>query len=138
MLPLLLPRIVTMITGSPVSRRVLALVPPDASYCSTWSRTHWARLGMYSPCKVMTPPYGPRSRATVPRMANKTFELGRVGIWTGVLDAVPSSEARAIAGRLEELGFPTLWIPETVGRDPFVTATRLLDATSTLKIATGI
>src|SRR3954447_8345517 len=75
---------------------------------------------------------------TVPGMANKTFELGRVGIWTGVLDAVPSSEARAIAGRLEELGFPTLWIPETVGRDPFVTATRLLDATSKLKIATGI
>src|SRR5437763_8242925 len=71
-------------------------------------------------------------------MANKTFELGRVGIWTGVLDAVPSSEARKVAGRLEELGFPTLWIPETVGRDPFVTATRLLDATSSLKIATGI
>ena len=68
----------------------------------------------------------------------KHFDLGRVGIWTGVLDAVPSAEAQKIAGRLEELGFPTLWIPETIGRDPFVTATRLLSATSSLKVATGI
>jgi len=66
------------------------------------------------------------------------FDLGRVGIWTGVLDTVPSAEAQEIAGRLEALGFPTLWIPETIGRDPFITATRLLSATSTLKIATGI
>jgi probable F420-dependent oxidoreductase len=68
----------------------------------------------------------------------KQFELGRVGIWTGVLDAVPSSEAQKIAARLEELGLPTLWIPETIGRDPFVTATLLLSCTSTLNVATGI
>jgi probable F420-dependent oxidoreductase len=68
----------------------------------------------------------------------KSFELGRVGIWTGVLDAVPSKEAQRLAGVLEELGFPTLWIPETIGRDPFVTATLLLSATSTLHVATGI
>jgi probable F420-dependent oxidoreductase len=67
-----------------------------------------------------------------------TIDIGRVGIWTGVLDAVPSAEAQAVARRLEELGFPTLWIPETVGRDPFVTATLLLSATSELRIATGI
>jgi probable F420-dependent oxidoreductase len=66
------------------------------------------------------------------------FELGRVGIWTGVLDAQPSAEAQKIAARLEEFGFPTLWIPETIGRDPFVTATLLLSATSTLRVATGI
>jgi probable F420-dependent oxidoreductase len=66
------------------------------------------------------------------------IDIGRVGIWTGALDAVPSAEARRVAGRIEELGFPTLWIPETVGRDPFVTATLLLSSTSELKIATGI
>jgi probable F420-dependent oxidoreductase len=55
-----------------------------------------------------------------------------------VLDAVPSKEAQRLAGVLEELGFPTLWIPETIGRDPFVTATLLLSATSTLNVATGI
>ena len=71
-------------------------------------------------------------------MAGKTIDIGRVGIWTGVLDSVPSAEAQALAQRIEALGFPTLWIPETIARDPFVTATLLLSATSNLKIATGI
>ena len=66
------------------------------------------------------------------------MDIGRIGIWTGVLDAVPSAEAQRLAAELEELGFPTLWIPETVGRDPFVTATLLLSATSQLRVATGI
>ncbi|HEY2812414.1 MAG TPA: LLM class F420-dependent oxidoreductase [Acidimicrobiales bacterium] len=71
-------------------------------------------------------------------MGQDRFELGKVGIWTGVLDSVPSSEAQHIAGRIEDLGFSTLWIPETIGRDPIVTATLLLSATSTLRVATGI
>ena len=66
------------------------------------------------------------------------IDIGRVGVWTGVLDTVPSREAQRLAQQLEAFGFPTLWIPETVGRDPFVTATLLLSATSTLKLATGI
>src|SRR3954447_21405265 len=74
----------------------------------------------------------------MPTVASASMDIGRVGIWTGVLDTVPSAEAQRIAGRLEGLGFPTLWIPETIGRDPFVTATLLLSATKTLKIATGI
>ena len=71
-------------------------------------------------------------------MAGKTMDIGKVGIWTGVLDSVPSAEAQALAQRIEALGFPTLWIPETIARDPFVTATLLLSATTKLKIATGI
>jgi probable F420-dependent oxidoreductase len=55
-----------------------------------------------------------------------------------VLDTVPSTEAKRLAGVIEALGFPTLWIPETLGRDPFVTAALLLGATSTLHVATGI
>jgi probable F420-dependent oxidoreductase len=66
------------------------------------------------------------------------FDLGRVGIWTAALDSVPSSEAQRYACLIEELGFTTLWIPEAVGRDPFVTATLLLSATTELKVATGI
>ena len=71
-------------------------------------------------------------------MTQRLIDLGRVGIWTGVLDAVPSREAQGIASTIEELGFGTLWIPETVGRDPFVTAALLLSATSRLRVATGI
>jgi probable F420-dependent oxidoreductase len=36
------------------------------------------------------------------------------------------------------MGFRTLWINETTGRDPFVLSTMLLSATSTLTVATGI
>jgi probable F420-dependent oxidoreductase len=71
-------------------------------------------------------------------MTVPTMDLGRVGVWTATLDSVSSRGAQAAAGRLESLGFTTLWIPETVGRDPFVTATLLLGATTTLKVATGI
>ena len=67
-----------------------------------------------------------------------TLDLGRIGIWTAVLDAVPSAEAQRLAGVIEGAGFETLWIPETIGRDPFVSATLLLSATSTLRVATGI
>ncbi len=71
-------------------------------------------------------------------MGQERFDLGRVGVWTGVLDTVPSAESQRIAGQIEEVGFRTLWIPEAVGRDPFVTATLLLSATSTIHVATGI
>jgi probable F420-dependent oxidoreductase len=66
------------------------------------------------------------------------FDLGRFGIWTTVLDRVTSAEAKQTAVALEQMGFSTLWLPETVGRDPFITATLLLGATTTLRVATGI
>lgn len=67
-----------------------------------------------------------------------SFDFGRVGIWTSALEAQPADRARQAALELESLGFPILWINETTGRDPFVLATMLLAATSTLKLATGI
>src|SRR4051794_13109173 len=66
------------------------------------------------------------------------IDIGRVGIWTGVLDAVPTSAAIAAVQEVEAMGFPTLWVPEAVGRDPLVAATNYLAHTKTLKIATGI
>jgi probable F420-dependent oxidoreductase len=65
-------------------------------------------------------------------------DIGPLGIWTGVLDAHPTAQAREAAQELEELGFATLWIPEAVGREPFVQAANLLSATSRLRLATGI
>jgi probable F420-dependent oxidoreductase len=65
-------------------------------------------------------------------------ELGPVGIWTGVLDAHPTATAQEAAREMEELGFTTLWIPEAVGREPFVHAANLLAATEHLRLATGI
>jgi probable F420-dependent oxidoreductase len=67
-----------------------------------------------------------------------TIDIGRIGIWTGVLDAHPTKDAQAAAQLVESLGFPTMWVPEAVGRDPFVASANYLAATSSLRIATGI
>jgi probable F420-dependent oxidoreductase len=66
------------------------------------------------------------------------LDIGRVGIWTGTFDAHPSARVKVAGEELESLGFKTLWIPEAVGRDPFVTAALLLGATGNLIVATGI
>jgi probable F420-dependent oxidoreductase len=71
-------------------------------------------------------------------MAFPSVQLGPVGIWTGVLDAHPSRVAVEAAQLVESLGFGALWIPEAVGRDPFVLATLLLSGTERLAVATGI
>ena len=67
-----------------------------------------------------------------------TLDLGPVGLWCGAFDAHPTATAQEAARRAEALGYRTLWIPETVGRDPFVMATNLLAATDGLRLATGI
>ncbi len=45
-------------------------------------------------------------------------ELGPIGAW-GHLDSLAIDAARAFARRVDELGYGTLWVPETVGREPF-------------------
>lgn len=54
------------------------------------------------------------------------------------MDALPISEARQAAQEAESLGYGALWIPETVGRDPFLLAAMLLDSTESIPLATGI
>lgn len=66
------------------------------------------------------------------------IDIGPIGIWQGVLDGHPSSVVRDVVAELDERGWPCLWIPETVARDPFVSAAVILEATSTMKVATGI
>jgi probable F420-dependent oxidoreductase len=66
------------------------------------------------------------------------FELPRIGLWTGALDAVPASRARELAAELEELGYGAIWLPEVAGRDPFVHLALLLSSTKRLIGATGI
>lgn len=63
--------------------------------------------------------------------------IGRRGIWWPT-DAMPAPDAAAFAQWLESLGYGALWIPETLGRDPFAHAAYLLAETSSLVVATGI
>ena len=66
------------------------------------------------------------------------MDLGRIGLWTFCLDGQPSSRANEIAAELDGLGYGAVWIPEVMGRDPFVAASGLLAATERLVIGTGI
>ena len=65
-------------------------------------------------------------------------DLGPVGIWQGVLDGHPTGVVRDVVAELDEAGWPTMWIPETVSRDPFVSAAIMLEATTNMQVATGI
>jgi len=68
----------------------------------------------------------------------RMIDIGRVGLWTGLLDAHPTSRVRELAVELEEMGWPCLWRPETAGRDALISAAQILEATTRLKVATGI
>jgi probable F420-dependent oxidoreductase len=65
------------------------------------------------------------------------MQLGKLGVWY-FFDGVPATAAAEAAKRIEALGYSALWIPETVGRNPFVHASWLLANTTKLVIATGI
>jgi probable F420-dependent oxidoreductase len=64
-------------------------------------------------------------------------DLGRLGAW-GHLDSLPIDEARAYARRVDDLGFGTLWAPETAGREPFTLLGLLAGETHEVKIGTSI
>jgi probable F420-dependent oxidoreductase len=76
---------------------------------------------------------------TSPDPALQTIDdrLGRRGVWWPT-DAMPAADAAEFASWLEGLGYGALWIPETLGRDPFAHAAHLLGNTSSLVVATGI
>mgnify|MGYP003320595415 FL=1 len=65
------------------------------------------------------------------------MDLSKLGVWF-FTDAMAAPMAADTAKRIEDLGFSALWIPETVGRNPFVHAAWLLANTSSLIVATGI
>src|SRR5215467_1776160 len=65
------------------------------------------------------------------------MKLGPIGIWY-FTDGQSAPAAAELARRVEALGYSALWIPETVGRNPFVHASWLLANTKSLIVATGI
>jgi probable F420-dependent oxidoreductase len=64
-------------------------------------------------------------------------ELGSVGAW-GHLDSLPVTRLLAYARRVEELGYGTLWMPETVGREPFTALGLLAGETRQMRLGTSI
>ena len=63
---------------------------------------------------------------------------GRVGVWTLAHESVPAADSGEIARELEALGYSALWLPEAWGREAFTSSQLMLEATTTLVVATGI
>ncbi len=61
----------------------------------------------------------------------------RTGVWC-FTDSLDAPGVAKFARRVEQLGYSTLWVPETVGREPFTHAAHLLGHTAAVTVATGI
>lgn len=73
-----------------------------------------------------------------PPRAQVERDLGRVGIWSGQFDFSPADVVREAVSELEDLGYPTLWTGEAIGREVLTAAGLMLASTSSLTLATGI
>ena len=65
------------------------------------------------------------------------MDLSKTGVWF-FTDRLNAEDAATTAKRIEALGYSALWIPETMGRNPFAHAAWLLANTERLVVATGI
>src|SRR5680860_295812 len=66
------------------------------------------------------------------------MELGRVGVWSGQLGRMPATAAREAVAAIEELGFRTVWYPESVAKEAMSQAAFLLGASKDMVVASGI
>lgn len=64
-------------------------------------------------------------------------DLSTTGVWY-FTDGMSAGEAAETAGFIESLGYSTLWLPDTVGRDPFAHIAWLASQVDRLNFATGI
>ncbi len=70
-------------------------------------------------------------------MASEQIGLGRLGVW-GHLDTLPIEAVQDYARRVDGLGYGTLWVPETTGREPFVLLGLISTATTSIRLGTSI
>jgi len=66
------------------------------------------------------------------------MDLGPVGLWAFQLDLVPAARSQDYAAEIEAFGYGALWMPESVGREAFVSSGLMLAGTERLVVATGI
>ncbi|MGQ0831651.1 MAG: TIGR03620 family F420-dependent LLM class oxidoreductase [Microthrixaceae bacterium] len=70
-------------------------------------------------------------------MSDWRDRLGVLGVWTHT-DGSSVADAVAAVQLVEELGYGAVWLPETMGRDPFAHIAHLADRATSLVFATGI
>lgn len=65
------------------------------------------------------------------------MDIGKLGLWF-FLDTLSSVDAAAFVQRIEGLGYPAMWVPEAIGREPFAQCGHLLASSERIVLATGI
>ena len=63
--------------------------------------------------------------------------IGRIGVWSAALGALPAAQEREQLQHIEELGYTTVWITE-MEKEAFAHSALALAATKNLTVATGI
>lgn len=63
--------------------------------------------------------------------------LGRLGVWTAT-DGLRATAAAALVQQIQALGYSAVWLPDTMGRDPFAHISFLAEHAQSLIFATGI
>ena len=63
--------------------------------------------------------------------------LGRLGVWAST-DGMAAPDAATFAVLVDDLGYGALWLPESMGRDPFAHIAYLAEHAPSLVFATGI
>jgi probable F420-dependent oxidoreductase len=66
------------------------------------------------------------------------MELGRVGLFSGHLNLLTARRAVEVVRVAAELGFGTVWLPESAGKEAFTHAAVTLAGTGGMVVATGI
>jgi probable F420-dependent oxidoreductase len=65
--------------------------------------------------------------------------MGRVGVWSFALQRLAAAEEAGAAQEIEQLGFPALWIPESLGSKELLShASILLQSTERVIVTSGI
>ena len=64
-------------------------------------------------------------------------DIGKLGFW-GIIYGDTYADQVRLAQRVEKWGYSAIWVPDTLGSDPFVSLTLMARETSDLYLATGI
>jgi probable F420-dependent oxidoreductase len=67
-----------------------------------------------------------------------TIPLGRIGVWSWPFSTAPAGDVRNAARAIEDMGYGSLWFPETIARETFAASSLLLETTREIAVATGI
>ncbi|MFN8623671.1 MAG: TIGR03620 family F420-dependent LLM class oxidoreductase [Chloroflexota bacterium] len=70
-------------------------------------------------------------------MSDLRSGIGPIGLWAH-LDTLPAAALRPHVRRVAELGYGALWVPETVGREPFTLLGAVAEAAGGMWLGTSI